>query len=169
MSGEERVEPPEILLVVAAPPGHACQMWTGPEPTRCEHDAEYLFVYDGNLDPDVVTRRNAFACADCLPEPDDSAVAVRTDGGIGRGGSDRQELLRTVRTRRDKVLRFDASEDGGSFTWFVAYYGRYGWSACRANGEWSDDPTDDDVRYAFDEYDRVELVDRSELPEEVAL
>lgn len=99
MSGEERVEPPEILLVVAAPPGHACQMWTGPEPTRCEHDAEYLFVYEGNRDPGIDTRRNAFACADCLPEPDDSAVAVRTDGGIERGGSDRCEVVETAAGR----------------------------------------------------------------------
>lgn len=85
-------------------------------------------------------------------------------------GMDQDELLRTARTDRTKVLRFDGrTEDGAEITWFVAYRGIYGWSACRATGEWMDEPTDGDVEAAVDEYDHVELIDCSETPDEVAL
>lgn len=81
-----------------------------------------------------------------------------------------EELLRTVRTRTDKILRFDEeSEDGGLLTWFVAYRGKSGWSACRGTGEWMDEPSDDAVEWSIQEYDHVQVVDRSDLPEEVPL
>lgn len=91
-------------------------------------------------------------------------------GGRQNDDAEKDELLRTVRTRRDKVLRFDGeAEDGGLITWFVAYRGKFGWSACRGTGEWMDSPTDDEVEWAIDEYDHVQLVDRLETPEEVDL
>lgn len=80
------------------------------------------------------------------------------------------ELLRTVRTRRDKVLRFDGMrEDGLLVRWFVAYRGTFGWVACRHDGQWMDNPTDSDIEDALEVYDRVKLVDRSTTPEEVEL
>jgi hypothetical protein len=95
---------------------------------------------------------------------------VLPDGGTSETGIDSDELLRTARTNRNKVIRFDAYPDGESpFTWFVAYRGKYGWSACRGNGEWMDEPTDDDVEHAVDKYDHVNLIDRSETPEGVTL
>ncbi|AFH22003.1 hypothetical protein OSG_eHP14_00115 [environmental Halophage eHP-14] len=85
-------------------------------------------------------------------------------------GVDQDEILRTARARRDKVLRFDGeTEDGGRVTWFVAYRGKFGWSACRATGEWMDEPTDEDVEAAVREYEYVKLVDRSEVPDQVSL
>jgi hypothetical protein len=81
-----------------------------------------------------------------------------------------EELLKTVRTRRDKILRFDAyPDDGHPFTWFVAYRGKFGWFACRENGEWIDEPTDDDVEAAIREYENVEIMNRSDTPEQVKL
>lgn len=86
------------------------------------------------------------------------------------GTEQSEEMLRTVRTRRDKVLRFDGeAEDGGPVTWYVAYRGGFGWSACRATGEWMDDPTEDEVESSVEVYDHVQVVDRSEIPEEVSL
>ena len=86
------------------------------------------------------------------------------------GDENADELLRTVRTRRDRVLRFEGrTEDGCLVTWFVAYRGKYGWSACRRTGEWMDEPTDDEVRAAVREYDAVEVVERGDLPEVVEL
>jgi len=82
----------------------------------------------------------------------------------------REELLRKARTRRDKVIRFDSyPEDEMPFTWFVAYRGKFGWSACRGNGEWMDEPSDKDVEVAVKKYDHVKLVDRSDTPDEVSL
>jgi hypothetical protein len=85
--------------------------------------------------------------------------------------SDSQEqLLRTARIRRDKVLKFSGRDEEGAFiTWYTAYRGKYGWSACRGTGQWADSPTDDEVEAAFDVYDEVELLDRSETPDEVEL
>ena len=85
-------------------------------------------------------------------------------------GIDRKEMLRTVRTRRDKVLRFDGEDDHGyKITWYVAYRGNFCWSACRATGEWMDEPDEDEVESSFDVYDHAEVVDLSDTPEEVAL
>lgn len=87
-----------------------------------------------------------------------------------RSDTEREEMLRTVRTRRDKALRFDGEdEDGYKITWYVAYRGNFGWSACRATGEWMDEPDEDEVQSSFDVYDHAEVVDVSETPEEVAL
>lgn len=86
------------------------------------------------------------------------------------GEADREELIRKVRTDRNKVLRFDAyPDDGGPLTWFVAYRGKYGWSACRATGEWMDEPSEDDVKHAVRKYDQVQLMSRFDTPEEVTL
>jgi len=93
-----------------------------------------------------------------------------TTDGTSTAGTDREELLRTVRTRRDKALKFDGKpEDGGRITWFVAYRGRFGWSACRGTGDWMDEPTDDEVEAAIRNYDHVQLVDLADTPEEVTL
>jgi len=84
--------------------------------------------------------------------------------------TDREGKLRTVRTRRDKVLRFDGEdEDGCKITWYVAYRGNFGWSACRETGEWMDDPDEKEVRSSFDVYDHADVVDISETPEEVTI
>lgn len=81
-----------------------------------------------------------------------------------------EELLRAARIRTDKVLRFvGETYDGETITWYAAYHGKFGWAAYRSPGECTDDPSDEDVKLAFEEYDRVELVDRSETPEEVTL
>lgn len=80
------------------------------------------------------------------------------------------EILRRARTHRNKVLRFvGETPDGEALEWYVAYRGEFGWSACRGTGEWMDEPSADDVEYALEEYDEVELIDRSETPKEVAL
>jgi len=84
--------------------------------------------------------------------------------------TDRKEVLKSARTNQTKVIKFEGkAENGETVTWFVAYRGKYGWSACRANGEWVDEPTDDEVRYVVDECNHVELVDHSDTPEEVTL
>lgn len=84
--------------------------------------------------------------------------------------TDADELLRTVRTRRDKVLRFEGvTEDGCRVTWYVAYRGKFGWSACRGTGEWVDEPSDADVEAAVEKYDYVDLIDRSDTPDGVNL
>jgi hypothetical protein len=78
--------------------------------------------------------------------------------------------VRTVRIRRDKVLKCVGDDrDGVPVTWYVAYRGKYGWSACRSDGEWMDEPTDEDVETVPSVYDRVEVVDRADLPDEVPL
>lgn len=85
------------------------------------------------------------------------------------GEETKQDLLTKLKSRRDKVLRFDVYDDSGPYTWFVAYKGNFGWSACRGNGDWEDAPDEDEVEWAIDEYDEVQLVDRSDLPKEVSI
>lgn len=83
---------------------------------------------------------------------------------------DRDGMIQRVRSRRDKLLKFDGeAEDGGRVTWFVGYLGKYGWSACRWTGDWMDDPDEEQIRAAFDVYEYVELVDRCEVPEQVEI
>lgn len=91
------------------------------------------------------------------------------DGGTPATATRRDDLLREVRTRRDKALRFSGETDEGEVTWFVAYRGKFGWAACRENGRWMDEPSDDDVEAAVQKYDEVELVDQSNTPEQVTL
>jgi hypothetical protein len=80
------------------------------------------------------------------------------------------DILRTVRTRPDRVLRFEGTtEDSCRVVWFVAYRGKYGWVAQRRTGEWMDEPSDEDVRAALETYDSVAVVHRAELPEVVRL
>lgn len=78
------------------------------------------------------------------------------------------ELLRTVKARKDRLLKFDGqADDGGRVTWYVGYLGKYGWSACRWSGDWMDNPDEDEIRAAFDVCDDVKLVDRTEIPDRV--
>jgi hypothetical protein len=84
--------------------------------------------------------------------------------------TDKDELLRTAKTERTKALKFDGeAEDGERITWFVAYRGNYGWVGCRGDGSWMDEPDEEEIEHAVDEYNTVELVDRSDLPAEVNL
>jgi len=83
--------------------------------------------------------------------------------------SETDEILRKVRTDRTKAIRFDDTVDGEPITWYAAYRGKYGWSACRGNGDWMDEPSDDAVEWACGECEHVELVDVSETPEAVDL
>ena len=79
-------------------------------------------------------------------------------------------MLRTVKTRRDKTLRFDSFREAGeTITWFAAYLGKQGWSAARGNGEWMDDPSEDAVEWALQNADETQIVDRSDLPDEVEI
>jgi hypothetical protein len=82
------------LDVVAAPEGE-CQMWSGDyQPSRCENDADYLFVYQGSTNPEKDIRRNSLACEECFSPPDeyegvDSGHGVATDGGVEQIADDR--------------------------------------------------------------------------------
>lgn len=89
----------------------------------------------------------------------------------GESDTGTKQILREARTHRNKAIRLDSySDDGGPITWFVAYRGNFGWSACRGDGEWLDDPTEGAVEWAIEEgFDEVELVDLSKTPEEVDL
>lgn len=83
---------------------------------------------------------------------------------------DTEEILRTARTRRDKAVQFIGDdEDGVRIEWYAAYRGKFGWSACRSDGEWMYEPSEAEVEDAADVYDHVELVDLSETPEAVTL
>jgi len=64
------VEAPEILDVVDAPDGTECRLFgSGPEPEPCDNAAEYLFVYDSNLEDGSRDRHNALACDSCFTPP----------------------------------------------------------------------------------------------------
>ena len=83
---------------------------------------------------------------------------------------DQDEIVRTARTRRDKVIRFAGEGvDGEPVTWYVAYRGKYGWVGCRANGSYTSEPDEEVVLESFDVYDEAELLDRSDTPDEVIL
>jgi len=83
---------------------------------------------------------------------------------------DPDDAMRTVRVRRDKLLRFEGEHDEGDWvTWYVAYRGRYGWVACRVNGSHTSHPDEDDVLHSFDVYDDAAVLDRAEIPDEVIL
>ena len=72
---------PDILDAVPAPDGYECKLWTGEEPSPCEQDADWLFVYDGNTGEET-TPRNCLACHDCFkPGSDAERREVATDGG----------------------------------------------------------------------------------------
>ena len=82
----------------------------------------------------------------------------------------RGEMIQTVRTRHDKLLKFDGQDrDGDRVTWFVGYLGKYGWSACRGTGDWTDDPDEKQIHAAFGVYDNAEVVNRSEVAEQVEI
>lgn len=92
-----------------------------------------------------------------------------SDSDVSADAVSRDDLIRDVRVRRDKALKFEAEDDVGTLTWYVAYRGKFGWVACRGNGRWMDEPSDEDVESAVREYDNVELVERAGTPEQVTL
>lgn len=67
---------PEVYDAVEAPPGYVCQQWHsrdgGESPTKCENDADVLFVYEASIGPDDDRRKNCLGCVECAPiRPED--------------------------------------------------------------------------------------------------
>jgi hypothetical protein len=110
------------LDVVAAPEGE-CQMWSGDyQPSRCENDADYLFVYQGSTIPEKDIRRNSLACEECFSPPDeyedvDSGHGVATDGGEDLPSDETCPQCGREYLRRDTgdVTFGDAPEDARDF------------------------------------------------------
>lgn len=79
----------------------------------------------------------------------------------------KDDLIRTLKARRDKVLKLQ-SEVEDADPWFVDYRGKDGFVS--STTEVSDSSvTESSLEYAIDAYLNVELIDRSETPEEVTL
>lgn len=88
-------------------------------------------------------------------------------------GTNADELLRTVRTNRNKVLRFvgefdGTANDGEPLTCYMAYRDD-GWPAWMNTGHSLGRTPEEAVKPSFEVYNRVELIDVADTPDYVDL
>lgn len=58
---------PTIYDVVPIETEKDCQMYTGENPSRCENQAQYVFVYNQYVTDEKEKPCNCLACQSCVP------------------------------------------------------------------------------------------------------